>query len=256
MPNTANTFLKLIAIMDELREKCPWDKKQTIASLRSMTIEETYELANAIDNNNFDEIKEELGDLMLHIVFYCKIASEKNAFTIADVLEGINKKLIDRHPHVYGNVVVDNEDDVKKNWEQIKIKEGKKSVLSGVPKAMPALNKAITIQEKVKKIGFDWDDKKDVWNKVEEEIAELKEAENCKTKADIEEEFGDVLFSLINYARFIDIDPEVALEKVNKKFINRFSKMENFAANDNKNLLEMSLQEMDTLWNKAKKTEK
>lgn len=254
MNTTAEKFLKLKQIMDELREKCPWDKKQTIQTLRTMTIEETYELSDAVLNVDWQNIKEELGDLMLHILFYTRIATEQKQFDINDVLESIATKLINRHPHVYGNIIVTDDNDVKKNWEKIKQQEGKKSVLSGVPKSMNAMPKAICIQEKVKKVGFEWKHLDDVWMKVEEEIAELKEAINKNNQKEIEEEFGDVLFSLINYSRFLNIDPEIALEKVNTKFIKRFIQMEELAELEHKHLTEMSLEEMDDMWNAVKKT--
>ncbi len=250
--NKKYVFEDLIKIMDELREKCPWDKKQTIQSLRGMTIEELYELIDTIDENNWDGIKEELGDVLLHILFYSKIASEKNKFSIEDVINNISKKLINRHPHIYGDVIVNNEEDVKKNWEKIKLLEGKKSVLSGVPKSLSSMPKAVCIQEKAKKVGFEWDNKQAVWDKVEEEIGELKQAIELNNQQHIEEEFGDVLFSLINYSRFLNIDPDVALEKVNKKFIKRFSKMEEVANSQGKSLTDMSLNEMDTIWNEIK----
>ncbi len=253
MPDISDNFLRLVKIMDELREQCPWDKKQTIHSLRSMTIEETYELADAIIDEDWKAIKEELGDLMLHILFYSKIGTEKNKFTLDDVLNGIAEKLIIRHPHIYGNVVVNDEEDVKRNWEKIKIQEGKNSVLSGVPKQLPAIVKAIRIQEKVKQVGFEWDSVENVWAKVEEEIAELKEAITLQSQIKIEEEFGDVLFSLMNYARFLQVDAEAALEKTNKKFIERFKQMEIIAANRGKQLTDMSLNEMDAIWNEIKK---
>mgnify|MGYP000170957012 CR=1 FL=1 len=245
-------FERLLNIMDELREKCPWDKKQTMESLRHLTIEETYELADAIIEGDTDEIKKELGDLMLHLVFYAKIASETNDFNMADVLNGICEKLIHRHPHIYGDVVVTDEEEVKRNWEKLKLKEGKKSVLEGVPKSLPALVKAIRIQEKARGIGFDWDNKTQVWEKVKEEIKEL-EVE-IETESDqIEAEFGDVLFSIINYARFLNINPEDALEKTNKKFIKRFQFMENETKKAGKELSEMTLNQMDVYWEKAKK---
>lgn len=239
--------------MDELREKCPWDKKQTIHTLRSLTVEETYELVDAITNEDWAGIQEELGDLLLHILFYSKIGVEQNKFTLDEVITGICKKLIIRHPHIYGDVKVTNEEDVKRNWEKIKINEGKKSVLSGVPPSLPAVIKATRIQEKVKQVGFEWNNKEDVWKKVEEEINELHEAIAEKNKLHIEEEFGDVLFSLINYARFLDVDAEGVLEKTNKKFINRFQQMESLANAAGKNLSEMNLEEMDAIWNKIKK---
>jgi len=247
------TFADLVQIMNELREQCPWDKKQTIHTLRSMTIEETYELADAILENNWDDIKEELGDLLLHILFYAKIGTEENKFTIDDVIDGIAKKLINRHPHIYGDVKVKDETDVKRNWEKIKMAEGKKSVLSGVPNSMSSLPKAVCIQEKAKKVGFEWDNKEDVWKKVEEEMNELQEAVQTNNQQHIEEEFGDVFFSLLNYSRFLNIDADVALEKVNKKFIARFKKMEEVALGSGRNLADMSLQEMDDIWNQVKK---
>lgn len=253
MHTNKKTFANLLQIMNELREQCPWDKKQTIHTLRSMTLEETYELVDAIQENDWQNIKEELGDLLLHILFYSKIASEENKFTIEDVIDGIAKKLINRHPHIYSDVKVNDDTDVKKNWEKIKQAEGKKSVLSGVPNSMNALSKAICIQEKAKKVGFEWDNEDDVWKKVEEEISELSEAINNKNKLHIEEEFGDVLFSLLNYSRFINIDADIALEKVNKKFIARFKKMEDIANEQGKHLSDMSLNEMDKIWNEIKK---
>ncbi len=238
--------------MDELREKCPWDRKQTIHTLRSMTIEEMYELADAVTEENWKGIKEELGDILLHVVFYAKIGQEQNQFSLGEVIDGICRKLIARHPHIYGNVKVNDEEDVKKNWEKIKLQEGKKSVLSGVPVSLPAVVKAARIQEKAKQVGFEWDNKEDVWEKVKEEMDELCAAVKSNDEKNIEEEFGDVLFSLINYARFLHIDAENALEKSNKKFIQRFSKMEQAALNKEKNLSEMSLQEMDAIWNRIK----
>ncbi len=252
MNNTSEKFLRLKQIMDELREKCPWDKKQTIQSLRTMTIEETYELSDAIINNDWQNIKEELGDLMLHILFYSRIATEEKQFTVDEVLDSIASKLINRHPHIYGNIIVKDEHEVKKNWEKIKQQEGKKSVLSGVPKSMNAMPKAICIQEKVKKVGFEWKNIDDVWMKVEEELTELKEAVISKDQKNIEEEFGDVLFSLINYSRFLNIDAELALEKVNAKFTNRFTKMEEVVEQDQKHLTELTLEEMDEIWNSVK----
>ncbi len=242
-------FQRLLDIMDDLREKCPWDREQTMESLRNLTIEETYELCDAILKKDMTEVKEELGDLLLHMVFYAKIAEEQNAFTIADALNGVCEKLINRHPHIYGDVTVENQEDVKKNWEQLKLKEGKKSVLSGVPLSLPAMIKAARMQEKTAQVGFEWDNIKDVWEKVEEEIGELKEAELIGDQLKIEEEFGDVLFSMINYGRFLKVDPETALEKINAKFKRRFEFIE---ANAPKSLDEMSLEEMDDLWNKAK----
>ena len=239
--------------MDDLREKCPWDKKQTIETLRPLTIEETYELADAITEQDWNGIKEELGDILLHIIFYARIGKEQEMFTLEEVLNGISEKLVRRHPHIYGDVMVNDDEDVKKNWEQIKMKEGKKSVLSGVPKSLPAMVKATRIQEKAKQVGFEWENKEDVWKKVEEEIGELQEAVAEKDEKNIEEEFGDVLFSLINYARFLNIDSEGVLEKTNKKFISRFTLMEEEALRQNKSLAEMSLQEMDELWNEIKR---
>jgi XTP/dITP diphosphohydrolase len=253
MPNYSENFLRLVQIMDELREKCPWDKKQTIHTLRHLTIEETYELADAITDDDWKGIKEELGDMMLHILFYAKIGAEQNQFTLDDVLTGIAEKLIVRHPHIYGDTKVNNEEDVKINWEKIKLKEGKKSVLGGVPQSLPAVVKATRIQDKVKQVGFEWDNKEDVWKKVEEEVEELKEAISFNDKSKIEEEFGDVLFSMVNYARFLQVDAEEALEKTNKKFMNRFLLMESAAAAQGKSLANMSLQEMDAIWNEIKK---
>ncbi|MEI8052637.1 MAG: nucleoside triphosphate pyrophosphohydrolase [Bacteroidota bacterium] len=252
MNDTSNQFLRLIEIMDELREKCPWDKKQTIATLRNLTIEETFELADAISDNDWKGIKEELGDLLLHIVFYAKIGSEKNSFDLKDVIEGVCEKLITRHPHIYGDVKVENEEQVKQNWEKIKLKEGKKSVLSGVPKSLPSMVKAIRLQEKSKQVGFEWDNTEQVWEKVEEEIAELKEAVKSGEIENIEDEMGDVFFSLVNFARYLQVDAEQALERTNRKFIKRFTMMEETAAKNNRFLHDMTLQEMDELWNLAK----
>ncbi|WOC39873.1 nucleoside triphosphate pyrophosphohydrolase [Polaribacter sp. HL-MS24] len=245
-------FGRLLDIMDELREKCPWDKKQTIESLRHLTIEETYELADAILDNDLEEIKKELGDVLLHIVFYAKIGSEKKAFDIGDVANSISDKLIVRHPHIYGDVTVENEEDVKKNWEQLKLAEGKTSVLEGVPKNLPAIVKASRIQEKVAGVGFDWEAPEQVWEKVQEELTELNEEIKKGDTENTEKEFGDVLFSLINYARFIGVNPENALEKTNKKFINRFQFLEKSAKKEGKNLSEMSLSEMDVHWENSK----
>jgi XTP/dITP diphosphohydrolase len=242
--------------MDELREQCPWDKKQTIESLRHLTIEETYELSDAILEGDLPEIKKELGDIILHIVFYARIASETNAFNIADVLNAICDKLIGRHPHIYGNVKADTEEQVKQNWEQLKLKEGNKSVLAGVPASLPALVKAMRIQEKARGAGFDWEEKHQVWEKVEEEMQEFKQAFNAENKIDTKEaegEFGDLLFSLVNYARFIDINAETALERTNRKFIKRFTYLEEEAKKAGKNLQDMTLAEMDVYWEKAKK---
>lgn len=245
-------FNRLLDIMDDLREKCPWDKKQTLESLRHLTIEETYELADAILDNDLEEIKKELGDVLLHIVFYSKIGSEQKAFDIADVANSISDKLIDRHPHIYGDVKVNNEDDVKRNWEQLKLKEGKNSVLEGVPKSLPAVVKANRIQDKVAGVGFDWEKPEQVWQKVQEELFELNEEIKAGQTENIEKEFGDVLFSMINYARFINVNPENALEKTNKKFINRFQYLEAAAKKEGKNLSDMSLTEMDVYWEKSK----
>jgi len=239
--------------MDELRTECPWDRKQTIQTLRQQTLEEVYELADAITDENYTHIKEELGDLLLHIVFYSKIGEEKGSFTLDDVIEGVCNKLVSRHPHIYSNVKVDDEEDVKRNWEAIKMKEGKKSVLSGLPPSLPALMKALRLQGKTKQVGFEWDNTAQVQDKVDEEIAELYEAVAGGNQEEIEGEMGDVLFSLINYARFVNVDPEQALEKTNKKFIRRFQYIEEKAKAQGKELQNMTLAEMDTLWNEAKK---
>jgi MazG family protein len=258
MSNTlSESFLKLISIMDDLREKCPWDKKQTIQSLRQLTIEETYELADAITDEDWKGIKEELGDLLLHIVFYAKIASEQKQFELEEVIKNVSEKLIFRHPHIYGDkdgqlVTVNDEEDVKKNWEKLKLKEGKKSVLGGVPKSLPATVKAMRLQEKAKQVGFEWENKDQVWEKVEEEIKELKEVVDTNQQAKVEEEMGDVIFSLINYARFLQVDAENALELTNKKFIHRFTQMEQQALKEGKDLTNMSLSEMDDIWNSVK----
>lgn len=262
MSQTNEAFSRLVKIMDELREQCPWDKKQTIQTLRHLTIEETYELADAITENDWKGIKEELGDLLLHIVFYAKIGREEKQFELHEMINGICDKLISRHPHIYGDVKVEDEADVKRNWEKLKLKEGKKSVLGGVPKSLPAMVKAMRLQEKAKQVGFEWENKEDVWKKVEEEMGELQEAvgnwhsatgeneEHLKGLA--EDELGDVFFSLINYARFLQIDAENALERTNKKFINRFTQMEEEALRQNKNLHDMTLEEMDAIWNAMK----
>lgn len=258
-----DTFLRLVKIMDELREQCPWDRKQTIQSLRQMTIEETYELADAITEEDWKGIKEELGDMMLHIVFYARIGSEKKQFELHEVINGICEKLIARHPHIYGDVKVNDAEDVKRNWEKLKLKEGKKSVISGVPQSLPATVKAMRLQEKAKQVGFEWDNKEQVWEKVEEEMNELKEAirtlesgdgdkSRDKLQAEVEGEFGDLVFSLINYARFLQVDAENALEKTNKKFIHRFTQMEQKALQSGKNLNDMTLQEMDAIWTTIK----
>jgi len=253
MEPVATEFLRLVQIMDELREKCPWDKKQTIETLRQLTIEETYELTDAITDKDWKGIKEELGDLLLHIVFYAKIGREKNEFTLEEVISGVCEKLIVRHPHIYGDVKVDNEEDVKQNWEKIKLREGKTSILGGVPKSLPALVKAIRLQEKSKTVGFEWDNTSQVWDKVKEEMLELEEAVASGETDKMEDEMGDVLFSLVNFARFLQVDAENALERTNKKFIERFTCMEKAAAAENKMLHDMSLQEMDELWNKMKR---
>ena len=250
MDKKLEAFARLLKIMDELREQCPWDRKQTFQTLRNLTIEETYELADAILDKDVKGIKEELGDLMLHMVFYAKIAEEKNAFNIADAMNEVCEKLIKRHPHIYGDVVADDEETVKKNWEQLKLQEGKKSVLGGVPKSLPAMVKAYRMQEKTAQVGFEWDNAEQVWEKVEEEIAEFKETLlKEESQARKEEEFGDILFSMINYARFQNIDPETALERINQKFKKRFEYIE---ANAPKSMEAMSLEEMDALWNEAK----
>lgn len=250
-------FNRLLDVMDDLREKCPWDRKQTLESLRHLTIEETYELSDAILKQDMPEIKKEIGDLMLHMVFYAKIASEQKAFDIADVLNSLCEKLIFRHPHIYGDVTADTEEQVKKNWEQLKLKEGNKSVLGGVPSSLPALVKAMRIQEKARGAGFDWDDKSQVWEKVQEELHEFEEEFNVQdtttiNKARATAEFGDLLFSLINFARFVDINPEEALERTNLKFIDRFQYLETESEKDGKKLQDMTLEEMDFYWNKAK----
>ncbi|HEV8079663.1 MAG TPA: nucleoside triphosphate pyrophosphohydrolase [Chitinophagaceae bacterium] len=247
---------RLVTIMDELRGKCPWDKKQTIHTLRQQTIEETFELVDAITDKDWEGIKEELGDLLLHIVFYAKMGEEQQQFTLHEVIESICKKLIVRHPHIYGDpkklVEVNNDEDVKRNWEQIKLKEGKPSLLSGVPRSLPAMVKAMRLQEKVKQVGFEWETKEDVWKKIEEEEQELLEAVQSKNQTDIEEEVGDLFFSIINYARFLNVDAENALELTNKKFIDRFTQMEDRVKAAGKNLYEMKLEEMDAIWNAVK----
>jgi XTP/dITP diphosphohydrolase len=256
MKHKLKAFERLLNIMDDLREKCPWDKKQTLESLRHLTIEETYELADAITDGNMDELKGEIGDLMLHMVFYSKIASETGDFDISDVLNAICDKLVYRHPHIYGDVEVQDEEEVKANWEKLKLKEGKKSVLEGVPASLPAMVKATRIQDKVKGIGFEWENETQVWNKVEEEIGELQIEIKAGNKEKMEEEFGDVLFSMINYARWIGVNPEDALAKTNKKFINRFQWMEAETKKDGKEIGEMNLTEMDLYWEKSKSVHK
>jgi XTP/dITP diphosphohydrolase len=252
MKNKAKAFLRLVEIMDRLREECPWDKKQTIDSLRYLTIEEMYELSDAILDKNMDEIKKELGDLMLHIVFYSRIASEKKHFDITDVLDSISDKLIHRHPHIYGDAVANDVKQVKENWEKLKLKEGKKSVLEGVPKSLPAIVKAYRIQEKVRGIGFDWENKNQVWDKVQEEIEEFQREEKKNDTEKMEEEFGDVLFSLVNYSRFVNVNPEDALEKTNKKFIRRFQFMEQKIKEDGLDLSKLSFEQMNNFWDMAK----
>lgn len=254
MEKNKEAFERLLKIMNDLREKCPWDKKQTLHSLRPLTIEETYELADAILKEDWGLLKEELGDIMLHLVFYAKIAEEKNEFTIVDVLESLCEKLIRRHPHIYGEIMVSGEEDVKKNWEQIKMKEGKESVLSGVPGGLPSMIKALRIQDKAAQVGFEWKHTEDVWKKVLEEMNELQEEVAADKQAKIEEEFGDLLFALMNYARFIDVDPDAALERCNQKFIYRFQYIEKQAKAQSLSLNQMTLEEMDALWNEAKKS--
>lgn len=259
MGAAGEAFERLLKIMDELREQCPWDRKQTLESLRLLTIEETYELADAIDLKDMKLLKEEIGDLMLHMVFYAKIASEQKQFDITEAIHSLCEKLIRRHPHIYGDVKVSGEEDVKKNWEQIKMKERKKSVLEGVPHSLPAVVKAYRVQDKAKQVGFEWENKKDVWKKVNEELAEFSEyADKENLTADeqelMEKEFGDLLFSLVNFSRFVNVDPEAALEKTNKKFIQRFLMMEEMAKEQQRQLKDMTLEEMDALWNKTKLT--
>lgn len=251
--NQLKAIDRLLTIMDELREQCPWDKKQTIESLRHLTIEETYELGDAILDNNLTEVKNELGDLLLHIVFYAKIGSETKDYDIADVANGICDKLISRHPHIYSDTLVANEEEVKQNWEKLKLKEGKKSVLEGVPKSLPALVKANRIQDKVAGVGFDWEEPQQVFEKLKEELEELQHEISEDNASKIEAEFGDVLFSMINYARFLKVDPENALERTNKKFIKRFQYLELKANEIGKSLQDMTLTEMDVYWNEAKK---
>ena len=252
MNQKLEAFQRLLTIIDELREQCPWDKKQTIESLRHLTIEETYELADAILDNDMDEIKKELGDLIMHVVFYARIASEKDDFNISDVINQICDKLVYRHPHIYGDVKADTEQEVKRNWEKLKLKEGSRSILSGVPVSLPSLVKAMRIQEKVHQVGFDWDNKEAVWEKLEEELKEFKAETETGAHENIEAEFGDLLFSLVNYARFIKINPETALERTNKKFTKRFNHIEESARDAGKVLQDMSLKEMEALWQEAK----
>jgi MazG family protein len=248
-----NAFLRLVKIMDELREQCPWDRKQTIHTLRTLTIEELYELTDAIITEDWPGIREELGDLFLHLLFYARIGKEQNKFSLEEVLNGISEKLISRHPHIYGDVKVDSEEDVKRNWENLKLREGKKSVLGGVPASLPAVVKAIRLQEKSKQVGFEWSTREQVWEKVEEEEKELMDAVQSGNAVHIEEEFGDLMFSMINYARFLNIDAETALEKTNRKFIHRFTKMEEAAGLAGKQMNDLSLAEMDAIWNTIKK---
>lgn len=246
-------FQRLLTIMNELRVQCPWDRKQTIQTLRSLTIEETYELAEAITSQNWQNIKEELGDLMLHLVFYNKIASEQNQFTVSEMINGVCEKLISRHPHIYGDVKVNNEEDVKKNWEKLKLKEGKKSVLGGVPRTLPAMVKAMRLQDKARQVGFEWDHASQVWEKVKEEMTELEEAVASGVTDKMEDELGDLLFSVINFARFLQVDPENALERTNRKFMTRFNAIEEEAAKQGRQVHDLSLQEMDEIWNRVKK---
>jgi XTP/dITP diphosphohydrolase len=256
----SNSFSRLQEILDELREKCPWDKKQTIHSLRQLTIEETYELADAIAQDDWDGVKEELGDLLLHILFYAKIATEQNKFTIQDVIERNREKLIHRHPHIYGDVKVEDEEEVKRNWENLKLKEGKKSILSGVPRSLAPLVQAMRIQEKAKQVGFEWDNKEQVWEKVEEEANELKAEVNAMDAGKgsiekMEEEMGDLLFSIVNYARFLNIDPDQALARTNKKFMKRFQAIEEVVTAEGKQMTDLNLAEMDAIWNTVKLSE-
>ena len=252
----STAFLRLVKIMDELREQCPWDRKQTIDTLRSLTIEETYELADAITDHDWKGIKEELGDVLLHILFYSKIGAEQGKFTLDEMINGICEKLISRHPHIYGDVKVADDEEVKRNWEKLKLKEGKTSVLGGVPTSLPAMVKATRLQEKAKQVGFEWDNREQVWDKVEEELQELKEAVATQDPSKMEDELGDVFFSLINYARFLQVDAENALERTNKKFKYRFTRMEEAASEKGTSLVSMSLTEMDELWNQIKKQNK
>lgn len=253
MDERLHAFERLLNIMDELRAKCPWDKKQTLESLRHLTIEETYELSDAIIENDLTGIKKELGDILLHIVFYAKIASETNEFTITDVINSLCEKLIFRHPHVFGEVNVKDDEEVKTNWENLKIKEGNKSILAGVPKSLPALVKAHRIQDKVRSVGFDWDERSQIWGKVKEELAELQVEIDKQDQKNIEAEFGDLLFSMVNAARLYDIDPEMALERTNKKFIKRFNYLEENTLKKGRSLHDMSLDEMNVIWEEAKK---
>lgn len=250
------SFERLVRIMDELREQCPWDKKQTIQTLRQLTIEETYELADSITQSDWRGLKEELGDILLHIVFYARIAREEKQFTLGEVIEGVCNKLVHRHPHIYSSVQVENEDDVKRNWEQLKLKEGKKSILAGVPNSLPAMVKALRIQEKAKQVGFEWEIKEQVMDKIREEVDELEQAVKTKHTDAIEDEMGDVLFSMVNYARFLNIDPENALARTNAKFKRRFEAMEEELTAQGASLNDYSLEEMDAVWNRIKQAEK
>jgi len=252
MDEKQKAFGRILSIMDELREKCPWDRKQTLESLRPLTIEETYELSDAIIKKDLGLLKEELGDILLHIVFYAKIGEEQGAFDIAQVINDLCEKLIRRHPHIYGDVKVDNEEQVKQNWEKLKMKEGRKSVMGGVPESLPALIKAWRIQDKAKQVGFEWDNIEDVWKKVDEELLEFKEVVKAGNVDKMEDEFGDLLFSLVNYSRFLNLDPETALERTNQKFLKRFRYIEEVATKQGKQLTEMTLGEMDAIWNEAK----
>ena len=253
MDEKQKAFGRILTIMDELREKCPWDKKQTLESLRPLTIEETYELSDAIIKKDLGLLKEELGDILLHIVFYAKIGEEQGAFDIVQVINDLCEKLIRRHPHIYGDVKVENEEEVKQNWEKIKMKEGRKSVMGGVPESLPAMIKAWRVQDKAKQVGFEWENIDDVWKKVEEELGEFKEVAAQGDADKMEDEFGDLLFSLVNYSRFANIDPETALERTNQKFLKRFRYIEEVAASQGKQLTDMTLGEMDAIWNEAKK---
>ena len=252
----AQSFQRLVRIMDDLREQCPWDKKQTIQTLRQLTIEETYELADSITENNWPGLKEELGDILLHIVFYARIAREEEQFTLGEVIESVCNKLVHRHPHIYSSVLVENEDDVKRNWEQLKLKEGKKSILAGVPNSLPAIVKALRMQEKAKQVGFEWEMKEQVMDKIREEVTELEQVVNTGNQEDIEDEFGDILFSMVNYARFLNIDPENALARTNQKFKRRFDDMEKRLTANGALLNTFTLAEMDAVWNIIKAEEK
>ncbi len=250
---TEKKFLEFVSIMRRLRKECPWDREQTHDSIKAATLEEAYEVVHAIDEKDFSELKKELGDLLLHIAFHSVLAEESGAFTIDDVIDSISAKLIRRHPHVFGNVEVENNDDIMRNWESIKLQEGRKSVLEGIPSAMPALLRAFRVQEKASKVGFDWQNKKDVWDKVTEELEELSEAESSKNQTEVEEEFGDLLFSLVNYSRFITVNPENALRNSTKKFEERFKYIEEQLSLQGKSVIEATFEEMDELWNQSKK---